>query len=389
MLYRSKNTRLIVICAVLGLAAQPFAATKAADWPHWRGPGHDGISVETRLLLQWPPSGPRRVWTAQVGDGYSSIAIVGGRVYTMGNRGAKDTVTCLNAMTGSPVWSYSYPCSAGDPSGPRATPAVSGNSVYTLSSEGLALCLNATTGKIVWQRSLAREMNAQRPQWGFSGSPLIEANLVIYNLGTAGTALDKVTGRPAWSSGGGAAGYATPVAYTVGNQHGVALFAATGIVGVNPRNGRPYWQYPWQTSYDVNAADPIFVGDTVFISSNYGKGCALLRVGQNRPSVAWQNRNMKNHFNSCVRLGGSLYGNDENTLKCIDVRSGAERWQCRGMGKGGLIVADGKLIVITERGDLVIAAAAPDRYREMARAQVFHRRMASSFPGEASSMAFS
>jgi outer membrane protein assembly factor BamB len=141
-------------------------------------------------------------------------------------------------------------------------------------------------------------------------------------------------------------------------------------VGVNPANGRRLWDFPWQTSYDVNAADPIFAGDTVFISSNYGKGCALLRVGGGRPSVAWQNRSMKNHFNSCVLLNGALFGNDENTLKCIDLKTGAERWASRGMGKGGLIAADGKLIVLTERGELVLAAAASDRYRELARTQI-------------------
>jgi outer membrane protein assembly factor BamB len=352
------------------VAVLSIPIANAADWPHWRGPNNDGISAETKLLSQWSVNGPRRVWSVQVGDGYSSIAVAGGKLYTVGNRGNRDTVFCYNAATGSPIWNYSYPCAAGDPSGPRATPAVVGNFVYTFSSEGLALCLNASTGKPVWQRNLARETNAQRPQWGFSGSPLIEGNLVIYNLGPAGAALDKMTGRPAWSSGSGAAGYATPVSYSVGNQHGVAIFAASGLVGVNPANGRRYWDFPWQTSYDVNAADPIFTGNTVFISSNYGKGCALLRVGQGRPAVAWQNRNMKNHFNSCVLLNGALYGNDENTLKCLDLKTGAERWASRGMGKGGLIAADGKLIVLTERGELVLAAASADKYHELARTQI-------------------
>jgi outer membrane protein assembly factor BamB len=370
MTVRNKASAVCAAIAVVGIAVSTIQLARAADWPHWRGPNRDGISAETRLLSQWPVSGPRRVWSVQVGDGYSSAAVAGGKLYTIGNRGNRDTVYCFNAATGAPMWNYAYPCTGADPSGPRTTPAVAGNFVYTLSLEGLALCLNATTGKVVWQRNLGRETNAQRPQWGFSGSPLVESNLVIYNLGTAGTALDRATGRPAWSSGAGAAGYATPVSYTLGNQHGVAIFAASGIVGVNPANGRRYWDFPWQTSYDVNAADPIFTGDTVFISSNYGKGCALLRVGQGRPSLVWQNRNMKNHFNSCVLLNGALYGNDENTLKCIDLKTGAERWQSRGMGKGGLIAADGKQIVLTERGELVLAAATADKYRELARTQV-------------------
>lgn len=121
----------------------------------------------------------------------------------------------------------------------------------------------------------------------------------------------------------------------------------------------------------MNAADPLFAADTVFISSNYGKGGALLRgVGADRPSLVWETRNLRNHFNSSVRVGGALYGNDENTLKCIDVQTGEERWRMRGMGKGGLIAAANKLLVLTERGELVIVAATPDRFTELARAKV-------------------
>ncbi len=356
--------------ALLLLAAIITTNADAADWPQWRGPARNGISSESGWLSQWPPTGPRRAWSVKVGDGYASVAVVGGRVYTTGNTNDQDMVYCLNATNGATIWKYSYTCPSGDPSGTRATPVVSGTLVYTLSSQGFAVCLNAATGKLVWRRNLARETGAQMPQWGFSGSPTVDGNLVYYNVGASGMALDKNTGKPMWNSGAGLAGYSTPVPYTVGAQQGLAIFSGSGIVAVNPRDGRPLWQYPWQTSYNVNAADPIFSGDTVFISSNYNKGCALLKVGPRGPSVVWQNRNMRNHFNSCVLLGGALYGNDENTLKCIDLKTGAERWASRGMGKGGVIAADGKLIALTERGELIIVAADPARYREIARAQV-------------------
>ena len=130
------------------------------------------------------------------------------------------------------------------------------------------------------------------------------------------------------------------------------------------------WQHPWETSYDVNAADPIFAGSDVFLSSNYGKGCVLFHTHTPRPEVIWENRNMKNHFNASVLYNGSFYGNDENTLKCIDLKTGNERWRMRGMDKGGVIVADGKLIALTGRGELVIAQATPSKYSELARAQV-------------------
>lgn len=353
----------------LGLlaAAGPLGA---ADWPQWRGPRRTGISAETVGLTRWPATGPKRLWTARVGEGFSSVAVNGGRVYTLGNAGGKDTVFCLSAGSGRVIWRYSYSCPSGDYGGPRATPTVEGNRVYTFSREGQAFCLNAASGARIWGRDLQRETGSAPPRWGFAGSPLVHGNLVIYNVGTAGVALNKVTGRVVWKSGAGTAGYASPVAYTVGSQRGVAIFTGTGLVAVNPANGRQLWQFPWQTQFDVNAADPIFSGNTVFISSNYNRGGALLRLDQGKPTVVWQNRNMRNHFNSCVLLGGYLYGNDQNTLKCIDMRTGAERWRRRGIGKGGLIAVGSHLLVLTERGTLVLSRANPGRYTELAHAPV-------------------
>jgi len=346
-------------------------AARAADWPQWRGPARNGISSETQWLSRWSGSGPRRLWTANVGQGFSSVAVKAGRLYTMGNAGGQDVVSCLQAASGKVVWQYRYSCAAGDYGGPRATPTVHNGNVYTLSREGLALCLNAATGKVVWRREVAREARAQAPQWGFAGSPLVEGKAVLYNVGTAGVALDKNSGAVLWSSGPKVAGYASPVAYTAGKQRGVAFFVGWGIVALDPNNGRPFWQYPWPTSFDVNAADPVFSGDTVFISSNYGKGGALLRgISAARPALVWETREMRNHFNSCVRVGDALYGNDENTLKCVDARTGAERWRMRGMGKGGLIAANNKLLALTERGELVVIAATPDRFTELARAKI-------------------
>lgn len=353
---------------LLAAAAVPL---QAADWPQWRGPRRDGISGETGWLTSWPAGGLKRLWTARLGEGFSSVAVTGGRVYTMGNAGDKDTVYCLAAGTGRVVWRYSYPCPAGDYGGTRATPTVEANRVYTFSREGQAFCLSAASGATVWAKDLRREIGASPPHWGFASSPLVLGRLVIYNAGSAGTALDKDTGRVVWKSRAGTAGYASPVAYTVGGQRGVAIFTGTSLVGVDPASGRLLWQYPWQTDYEVNAADPIFAGDTVFISSNYNRGCALLRLGRGpRPAVVWENRNMRNHFNSCVLLGGYLYGNDQNTLKCIDLRTGAQTWQRRGIGKGGLIAANGNLLVLTERGTLVLSRANPSQYTELAHASV-------------------
>jgi outer membrane protein assembly factor BamB len=353
--------------------------TRAADWPQWRGPQRNGISAETGWLSQWPSGGPRKVWGAQLGEGWSAVSVVGNKLYTAGNTNGRDTVFCLNSETGKPVWTYGYPCPTGDYGGPRATPVIDGGKVYMMSRKGGVVCLNATTGKVVWGRDVARELGADEPQWGFASSPLIEGNLAIFNIGGSGTALDKSTGRIVWKSGG-TAGYASPVAANLSGQRAILIFSEAGLVAVNPTNGQRLWDYGWQTPNGVNAADPQFAGSDVFISSNYGTGCALLRTGGGRPSVIWQNRSMKNHFNSSVITNGGIFGNDENTLRCLDLRTGNERWNLRGMGKGGLVAADGKLIYLTERGELVISSAVPDRYHELARARVLNSNMCWTHP---------
>jgi outer membrane protein assembly factor BamB len=332
------------------------------DWQQWRGPLRNGISTEQ---VGWRGGTPKRLWAVRIGEGYSAPSIKDGKVYSMGNVNGTDYVSCMDAVTGKVLWSVKYACEAGDYGGPRATPVIHNSRVYTMSREGQAFCLDAASGRTVWQRQLARDAGAETPDWGFSGSPLIHNNTVLYNIGGSGMAVDKNTGRTVWRSSG-KAGYASPVPF----DGGVAIFAGKGLVAVNPANGQRLWEFPWETSYDVNAADPIFSGGAVFISSNYGKGGALLRLGGGRPTPAYQTRMMKNHFNPCVLLGGMLYGNDEGRLRCIEWATGAGKWEMRGMGKGGLIAASNQLVIITESGELVLAQATPAKFTEIARARV-------------------
>lgn len=368
---RSGRYCMLILVVVGAWISAGSNAAHAADWPHFRGPNRNGISSETAWNAQFG-SNPRKLWTAQVGEGYSSMAIVGGRLYTMGNAGNQDTIWCLDAMTGRVVWKYSYPHEPGGAgySGPRATPTVADGRVYTLSNLGRAFCLDAANGRVIWQADLRAQTGAAVPQWGFAGSPLVEGGLVIYNLGEAGTAVDKATGRIRWKSGSGPSGYATPVPYVLGGRRLVVIFGAKSVFAVDPATGRKTWEHPWNTMYDVNAADPQFAGTDVFISSNYNRGGALLRTASGRPQVVWENREMRTHFNAVVIVGGHLYGNDEGRLRCVDLRTGAGRWEMRGMGKGGVIAAGGKLIGITERGELFTAEATPMAFREISRAQV-------------------
>src|SRR5437867_8889533 len=192
----------------------------AADWEHWRGPAWNGISKESGWLTAWPAEGPKKSWQVSVGTGFSSVAVSRGRVYTMGNINDVETVYCLNADNGSVRWKYSYPCPV-EPNlyegGPNATPTVEGDAVYTFSRKGDVFALQADSGALLWRNNVQNELGVRMPEWGFSSSPLVDGKLLVLNAGSAGTALDKASGRVVWTSGKGPAGYASPLPIQVGN----------------------------------------------------------------------------------------------------------------------------------------------------------------------------
>jgi outer membrane protein assembly factor BamB len=345
------------------------SSAQAGDWPRWRGPGATGVSSE-----KWAPSGKfTQVWKASVGEGYSSVAVAGGRVYTQGNSGSQDTLWCLDAGSGKAVWKHSYPCPKGSDAytGPRATPTVDGGVVYFAARDGQVGAVS-TSGKKIWQKNVAKEIGAPEPQWAFASSPLAEGKLLILNMGSSGVALDKKTGKVVWKSKPGKAGYATPVAAMVGGKRVVAIFAGTALMIVNPANGAVLGSYPWTTQYDVNAADPIFSGSSVFISSGYNHGGALLNLAGGKPAKVWESKEMRNHCNACLLIGGHLYGNDNGALKCVELKTGKEKWSKGGMGgsQPGVSAAGEKVIGLTGNGELFVCKASPAGHSEIARGKV-------------------
>jgi outer membrane protein assembly factor BamB len=348
----------------------------AADWPRYRGPNMDGISTESGWSVDWPATGPKELWKANVGIGFSSISTADGRAYTMGNAKDRDTIYCFDAATGQVLWEHSYVCKLNPKAyegGPSATPTVEAGRVYTLSKDGEAFCLQAADGKVVWNAHLGKDLKAKVPGWGFASSPVILGNAVFLNVGTRGTALDKNTGKVLWTTGDQASGYSSLVPVTLGNTKSLVLFTAQSVAAVEPTTGKELWSYPWKTSYDVNAAEPIVSGDHVFISSGYNHGAALLRINNGKPERVWENKQMRNQHNSCVLINGALYGFDGDSnsdLKCLDFNTGEVKWSQSGLGKGTLMAADGKLIVLAEKGELVIAAADPTAFKPLTRWQV-------------------
>jgi len=235
----------------------------------------------------------------------------------------------------------------------------------------MLFCLDAASGSVAWSKDVTQEPGAKMPTWGFAGSPLVEGDLLLLNVGSAGAALDKKTGKTVWKSGDGEAGYSTPVPFDAGGKRMIALFLAKSVAAIELQTGKMTWSYPWETSYDVNAADPILSGDQVFISSGYNRGAALINVATTPPVKAWENKNMRNHMNSCVLIGGHLYGFDEDKLTCLDWKTGAAKWTQGGLGKGSLSASGDKLIIQSAKGELVIAEANPAAFKPIARAQVF------------------
>jgi outer membrane protein assembly factor BamB len=370
-------TRALLLTCLFALTATTVA--RANDWYRWRGPNDDGISTETGWQSKWPDDGPKRLWKVSVGTGFSSMSVSHGKLYTMGNDGENtDTIYCFDTVTGAPVWKHSYPCEV-DPKyyegGPSATPTVDADRVYAISRKGDLFCLDAAKGTVIWSTNVNRDLGFEIPTWGFAGSALVDEDRLILDVGSAGLALNKNTGAVIWQSDKSAPGYSTPVPFDFHGQPAIAINDSASVQVVNRVDGKPIWSFLWKTFYNVNAADPIISGEKMFISSGYGHGSVLLDISKTKPSVIWQTENFRNHINSSVLWKGFLYGVDDVSnsryeLKCVDWNTGEVKWAEPSFGKGSLIIADGKIIGLGGKGELMVVDPTPDGFKPISRVQV-------------------
>jgi outer membrane protein assembly factor BamB len=371
----------------------------AADWPQWRGPNRDGISKEHEWLSEWPAAGPTLLWKAKVGRGHGSVAVVGDRLYALGFSWKMDAggklvkdengkeiglhrISCLDASTGKEMWQYAHSF-AKAPYGDQAycTPTVHEGLVYCLGVLGDLLCLDAASGKLVWARNLTRNFPGKRPYYGYAGSPLVVDDRVIVEGGGAKgliLALERKTGRTIWQyehGRGDMAGYCSPVTYRSSGKLGIVCLTQTALLGVAAEDGKELWRYPCSIGACMT---PIVSGDKVFISgTGGGRKALLLNVTENKPNVVWQNKEMTQCFQSCVLVGGYLYGthnlNHEPkraSLRCVSLESGEVKWEQSDLGHASLIAAAGKLIIMSQYGEVLVAEASPKGYKELARAKV-------------------
>lgn len=352
---------------LLALLATPSSPLGSDDWPGWGGPNRNGVSKETGWVVK---GADEPLWSADVGLGYSSVAVQGKKLFTIGydKDTELDVLRCLDALSGEELWVHTWPAKLMDlyhGGGSLTTPTVAGEHVYVSEREGWLQCLKVADGTLVWQKNLAKELALTIPQWGFSSSPLLVGDELLLNYGKV-CAFDPKTGALRWStetSFGDA--YSTPVECTLAGKPALAVFAGTGLVLLG-QGGKQLGFTPWKTQYDVNAMTPVVLGQRLFLSSGYDKGCAVVDLSGAAPEIVWESKVMRNQMSGSVPWKDHLYGFDDKVLKCIDLE-GKERWRERGLGQGALSLVDGKLLIVSEEGELIVAEADPAGFRELSR----------------------
>lgn len=359
-----------------GVLASP---TLADDWNQFRGLNRDNLCQETGLLDSWPADGPKLVLTATgLGEGYSTVAIVGDRIYTMGNVDGAEHVMALDKSTGEIVWKARNGSEyrEGQGNGPRGTPTVVDGKVYSLGGQGDLGCYDAETGDVIWQLNILKEFGGSNITWGISESVLIDdGNVICTPGGSAATvvALNVQNGRTVWTSKvpeNPQASYASPVIADVGRVKQYVIFTSKGICGIRAADGEPMWGQDKSSNGTANCATPLVIGSSVFSSSDYGTGAELVELtSRSRKTSArgvYHTRDMKNHHGGMVYLDGFVYGSNGDILSCVNLKTGKSTWNERSM-KGSVVYADGKIVFRHEGGDVVLLAADSGEYQELGR----------------------
>ena len=356
------------------------ASAQSTDWPQWGGPQRNFKSDAKGLANSWPATGPRRLWSRELGEGYSGISVSSGILYTMYRKGGQEIVTALESDTGKTSWEYSYESpfrnayeEAGG--GPYSMPLIVGDQVYTAGATGKLHCLDKKTGKVVWSHDLYKEFNGSKMEFGYSCNPFAYKNLIIMLVGGRGhsiMAFNQKDGAVAWQKQDFANGYSTPVLINVDGQDQIVAFMSKDVVGVDPGNGELLWTHPHTTDNHFAISQPVWGEDNLlFFSSSYGGGSRALQLnrqsGKTTVKELWHNNRVRVHFSNAVRLGDYIYCSSGHSgpafFTAINVKTGEIAWQDRAFAKASFLYADGKFIIIDEDGRLGLATAAPEGFK--------------------------
>ena len=360
---------------IVALGAAPAIAGEA-EWPQWRGPNRDGKSSETGLLRQWPQQGPRLLWQAPVGGGYSSVSIAGGVIYTTGDEAATTMMLAFD-LDGKlkwkkpvgPAWTGGYP-------GTRSTPTLSHGKAYLLTGRGLLACLDAATGNKVWEVDVVERLKGKpiADWYGYGESVLVEGRMVICTPGGPDAciaALDKTTGATIWASKGlgDQPGYSSPIAFGKGAARQIATLTHKGLVGVSAANGRFLWRYDRPANSNANITTPIFSGGCIFAATAYGHGGGMARLtsagGGMAAKEVWDTKEMQPLVGEVVLVNGCLYGGHESGgWNCIEFATGKLAYKNQGGGRGPVTFADGMLYFLDEAsGRMMLVPATPKEFK--------------------------
>jgi outer membrane protein assembly factor BamB len=390
---------LLLAASQLLIAAAPAPTlVPQGDWPQWRGPRRDGVSTDTGLLKAWPKEGPPLLWAAKgAGRGYASLAITGGRIYTLGDNlstasDPDEYVSCFDEADGKQLWKAKLgpAWNSGSTSwqSSRSTPTVDGELLYILTPHGNLHCLETATGKERWRKSMQKDFGGKKGDgWGYSESALVDGERLLCTPGGSKAtmvALDKKTGQTVWTAvapNDPGAGHASIVPAEVGGTRVYVQTTAGGALGVRASDGKVLWTYPIGRTTAV-IPTPIIKGDLVFFSAGYSRGGALLRQaatsdgGVKIEEVYPLNTQLNNKHGGVVMVGDYIYGdtNDGGRPWCAEFMTGKVRWNSRGAGSGSaaLAAAEGRLYVRYANGVMVLAEASPEAYKEISTFKIPH-----------------
>lgn len=366
--------------ALLCLSNMAFAQDKsdAGNWAQWGGPQRNFKSSTTGIALNWPATGPRKLWSRELGDGYSSIAVEDQTLFTMYRKGEQDVVVALAAKTGKTLWEYAYDApfwkeqDMSNGPGPHATPLVVGNYVFTTGATGKLHCLDKKSGRLVWSHDLFKEFNGTVRPNGYSCSPLAYKNTIIVMVGGADQALmafDQKDGTIVWKKHSFKNSTSSPILIKVDGQEQLVAFMFAEIVGLDPNNGDLLWSHPHETDYGLNTTTPVWGDDNLlFVSSGYNGGSRVIRLMQSKGKTTveevWFHRLMRVHFGNCIRVGELVFGSSGDfgpaPLTAVNVKTGKIIWRNRAFPRSNLLLADGHLILLDEDGNLALTTPTPE-----------------------------
>jgi outer membrane protein assembly factor BamB len=375
--------RLSAVSAIAALVVS--VPLVAADWPQFLGPNRNGTYAGPPLLETWGPSGPKVVWRKQVGQAFAGPVVVQNRVLLFHRVGNEEVLESLDAKTGAATWRYAYPTTYRDDfgfdEGPRAVPVVADGIVYTFGAQGQLHAVDLAKGTRVWSEDTMKRFNVPKGFFGAAGSPLVEGGRVIANIGgdKAGlVAFEPKTGKVLWTATDDDASYSSGMAATIGGRRSAIFLTRDSLVGVDPASGAIHFQRRWRArnANSVNAATPLVVGDSIFVSSEYGPGAGVLRVDGAKLVDAWASDEvLSNHYATSVYHDGHLYGFHGRqefgpSLRAVDFKTGAVKWSQDQFRAGSITLVGDTLLIMREGGELVLAPASPQAFRPVARAQV-------------------